>query len=93
MATLLSAQYPFRDAPKSISSVSNWGFIIYRCDYQSDDAWKTFIDNWAAIVKEELQESYKDNNKLLQTLHFTVRDDRSSLEGASIEKVRALHTA
>jgi hypothetical protein len=88
-----SSQYSLRDAPKSIASLSNWGFIIYRCDYRIDDAWEHFINQWAAIVKEDVQKSYKDSDKLLRTLDFTVRDDRSSLEGASIDKVRMLHTA
>lgn len=80
-------------APDTINKAPKWGFIIYRCDYQSDDAWNDFINGWAALVKEELQTSYKDGGLLLQTLKFTVRDDRSSLNGASIEKVQALHMA
>lgn len=81
------------EAPNTITKAPKWGFIIYRCDYQSDDAWNDFINSWATLVKEELQTSYKDGGLLLQTLKFTVRDDRSSLEGASVEKVRTLHMA
>jgi hypothetical protein len=80
------------DAPKNVANALKWGFIIYRCDYQSDDAWKEFIDGWTAIVKQKLRESYKDSDKLLQTMELTVRDDRS-LDSASIEKVGMLHAA
>lgn len=55
--------------------MSKWGFIIYRCDYQSDDAWYEFMEGWAAMVREALQD-YKDGDKLLQSLEFIVRDDR-----------------
>lgn len=80
------------DAPKNVANASKWGFIIYRCDYQSDNAWKEFIDGWTAIVKQDLRESYKDSEKLLHTMELTVRDDRS-LDGASTEKVGMLHAA
>jgi hypothetical protein len=82
-----------REAPENVISVPKWGFIIYRCDYRSDDAWRKFINGWAAIVKDSLQSLYKNSHQLLQTLDFTVRDDRASLDGASIETVRVLHAA
>jgi hypothetical protein len=93
MASLPILSQRLYKAPDTITKAPKWGFIIYRCDYQSDDAWNNFINGWAALVKEELQTSYKDGGLLLQTLKFTVRDDRSSLEGASVEKVRTLHMA
>jgi hypothetical protein len=80
------------EAPENITMAPKWGFIIYRCDYQSDDAWNAFINGWTTLVKKDLLTSYKDGDRLLQTLEFTVRDNKYYLESASIEKVRTLHT-
>lgn len=94
MNTLTSPQHvlPLDDAPKNVAKASKWGFIIYRCDYRSDDNWNQFINGWTAIVEETLREDYKDSDRLLQTMDLTVRDD-PSLDGASIEKVGMLHAA
>ncbi|CAO2651318.1 Nn.00g096150.m01.CDS01 [Neocucurbitaria sp. VM-36] len=66
-----------------------WGFIIYRCDYRSDDAWKTFVDTWSSRVKSYLTKQYGDTG-LVGKMLFTVKDDRTTLDNASIERVHKL---
>jgi hypothetical protein len=50
-----------RDGPTGedtcwLQQVPLWGFLIYRCDYRSDDAWKTFINEWSNRVRCYLDE-------------------------------------
>jgi hypothetical protein len=67
----------------------HWGFLIYRCDYRCDDAWNAFIEGWSSRVKSYLDEQYGDAD-LASKMLFTVKDDRSSLEKASIQQVQKL---
>jgi hypothetical protein len=70
----------------------HWGFLIYRCDYRSDDAWKTFLEGWTSRVKSYLNEQYNDAD-LLEKMLFTVKDDRLSLNNASVDQVHNLFSA
>lgn len=67
----------------------HWGFLVYRCDYRSDDAWKTFVNSWSSRVKSYLNEQYGDAD-LVGKMLFTVKDDRPSLDNASVERVHKL---
>jgi hypothetical protein len=67
----------------------HWGFLIYRCDYRSDDAWKIFIKGWLSRVKSYLNEQYDDAD-LVRKMLFTVKDDRSALDNATVERVHKL---
>jgi hypothetical protein len=62
---------------------SHWGFLIYRCHYRSNDAWNAFIESWSGRVKSYLDEQYDDAD-LVGKMLFTVKDDRSSLDNASV---------
>jgi hypothetical protein len=65
-----------------------WGFLINRCDYRSDVAWKTFVDGWPSRVKRYFAEQYGDvDADVVDKMLFTVKDDRSSLDNASIHQV------
>jgi hypothetical protein len=68
-----------------------WGFLIYRCDYRSDEAWKTFVDGWSSRVKRYFDEQYGDVDAyIVEKMLFTVNDDRSSLDNASVDQVHQL---
>jgi hypothetical protein len=68
-----------------------WGFLIYRCDYRDDEAWKTFIDKWSNRVRSCLLDQYGDTS-LVKTLEFTVKDNQSSLNNASVEQIHKIFT-
>ncbi|KAF2852202.1 hypothetical protein T440DRAFT_506634 [Plenodomus tracheiphilus IPT5] len=70
-------------------SPPHWGFLIYRCDYRSDAAWNTFINNWSRRVKAYLTSQYS-TTEFADKLLFTVQNDRASLNNASIEQVHKL---
>jgi hypothetical protein len=66
-----------------------WGFLIYRCDYHSDDARNAFIEGWSSRVKSYLDEQYDDVD-LVGKMQFTVKNDRSFLDNASVHQVQEL---
>jgi hypothetical protein len=72
-----------------LQQAPHWGFLIYRCDYRSDDAWKTFINDWSSRVNSYLNEQYGGTD-LVKKMLFTVKDDHSTLNNASVERVHKL---
>lgn len=65
---------------------SKWGFVIYRCTYESDDDWARFVENLNARAQDHLE--IYEGLDLLDSLELTVRDDRESFDGATIQKCR-----
>ncbi|KAF2273426.1 uncharacterized protein EI97DRAFT_156780 [Westerdykella ornata] len=76
---------------KKLRNHSKWGFIIYRCYYRSDEAWKQFLDGWSALTKANIRRL--NRHHLIPTLDFTVREDCRSLDGATVERVQEMFTA
>src|SRR5688500_9109229 len=68
-----------------------WGLVIYSFDYCNDAARNTFINNWTERVKRELL--CRDSGHLIQSLAFTVKEDPTTLDGATVEHVQRLSTA
>jgi len=64
-------------------ALKKWGFVIYRCTYDSDEEWARLMQNLNARAREHL-ETY-DGSDLLESLEFTIRDDKSVFDGVSIE--------
>ncbi|OCK72872.1 hypothetical protein K432DRAFT_387656 [Lepidopterella palustris CBS 459.81] len=65
-----------------------WGFLIYRCDYSSDDAWAKFISTVQLQMREGLE--LLRATDLVPTLEMTVKEDRETLDGASVDQVREI---
>jgi hypothetical protein len=63
-----------------------WGFVIYRCTYDDDDAWVRFMEIANRRGEDDLTDS--DVPELLQTLDWKVHEDRELLDGASKDQVR-----
>ena len=63
-----------------------WGFVIYRCTYQDDEAWDRFKQIVLARTHKEMQES--DTPKVADKLEWTFVEDRASLDGASRAQLR-----
>ncbi|GIK05791.1 hypothetical protein Aspvir_009904 [Aspergillus viridinutans] len=64
----------------------DWGFVIYRCTYQSNTAWVEFMRRLLANTKDTL-ESWGDLD-LLDNLALTVIEDSRSLDGATTAVIR-----
>ena len=65
-----------------------WGFVIYRCTYASDTAWRECIEHIRASRSEAMD--FYNGHDLLEEGHFalTVIQDASTLDGASSQVVR-----
>jgi hypothetical protein len=63
-----------------------WGFVIYRCTYESDSDWAHFMDLLNTRVRLNLEE--EGGLDLLDRLDWCVQDDRDVLDDASTSQVR-----
>src|SRR2546423_15191719 len=63
-----------------------WGFVIYRCTYESDDDWGQFMER----LRDQIRCTLEIDNGLdmMDSLSITVFEDRSILDGASTSVVR-----
>jgi hypothetical protein len=63
-----------------------WGFLIYRCDYSSDELWNKFLSNVRHKTEQHLKTLKAED--LRDTLEMTVKEDRQTLDGATADQVR-----
>ncbi|KAJ5187492.1 hypothetical protein N7449_010486 [Penicillium cf. viridicatum] len=63
-----------------------WGFVIYRCTYQSNTAWDEFMRRLLANTKDMLES--EGGLDLLDNLALTVIEDPGSLDGATTAVIR-----
>jgi hypothetical protein len=63
-----------------------WGFVVYRCTYESDDDWDKFME----CLKHEIEGTLKLCNGLdmMVSLRITVLEDKSKFDGASDSVIR-----
>ena len=63
-----------------------WGFVIYRCTYQDDEAWERF----KRIVLERTQEDMRESDapEVADKLEWTFVEDRAALDGVSRPQLR-----
>ncbi|KAH7078754.1 hypothetical protein BKA63DRAFT_250604 [Paraphoma chrysanthemicola] len=68
-----------------------WGFLLYRCDYSSDDLWAKFL----AALQHEVDDGLRcyDAEDLRSSLDMTPKEDKDLLDGATVERVRDIFTA
>jgi hypothetical protein len=52
-------------------NVKQWGFVIYRCTYKSQEKWETFI----SLIKEDARECLEGHGDLWETLNWTIFED------------------
>ncbi|KAF2464301.1 uncharacterized protein BDR25DRAFT_361805 [Lindgomyces ingoldianus] len=67
---------------------NKWGFLIYRCDYSSEDAWAKFMSIYQWNMREALE--VLKATDLLPSLEWTVKEDRKTLDQASVDQVREI---
>ncbi|KAB5580300.1 hypothetical protein GE09DRAFT_432246 [Coniochaeta sp. 2T2.1] len=69
-----------------------WGFVVYRCVYGDDEAWRQYMEYFEEDVIEGLKDTGGDI-LLPQYAKWTVMEDRETLDGASIDAVREIFVA
>jgi hypothetical protein len=64
----------------------SWGFVIYRCTYQSDERWNQFIE----YLQEEARRTlgFYKGLEMMDSLKLTVFEDKSQFEGADESRIR-----
>jgi hypothetical protein len=65
-----------------------WGFLIYRCDYASDELWEKFMSNLRIKVAKSL--SVFQAEDLKGKAEMTPKEDKERLDGATVEQVREM---
>lgn len=79
--------------PSTIQSIQEtgfrkWGFRIYRCTYDDDDAWDRYMGNLENRLEKALKVTGSDY--MLTPYHeWTIVEDREALDGAPKEEVRS----
>ncbi|KAH8587263.1 hypothetical protein B0O99DRAFT_402593 [Bisporella sp. PMI_857] len=63
-----------------------WGFVIYRCTYDSDDDWNKFMEHLQHHIRQALE--VYNGLDMMDSLGLTVIEDRSILDDASTSFVR-----
>ncbi|KAJ5449863.1 uncharacterized protein N7458_006312, partial [Penicillium daleae] len=63
-----------------------WGFVIYRCTYQSNTAWDEFMCRLLTNTKDTLED--EGGLDLLNNLALTVIEDPGKLDGATTAVIR-----
>lgn len=65
-----------------------WGFVIYRCTYDDDVAWKCFLEILYERTRNALDR--EDGSDLKASLNLKIQDDKTNLNGATKDKIRTL---
>lgn len=68
------------------NSHQTWGFVIYRCTYDSDENWATFMSRLRLCTEQSFAEY--NGADIMARLAWTVVEDRSLLDGATADEVR-----
>ena len=63
-----------------------WGFVIYRCTYDSDDEWNEFMDRLRYRIRKILE--FYNGLDLMKSLGLTVIEDREKLDDVEASVVR-----
>ena len=65
---------------------AKWGFVVYRCTYESDDEWARFMQYLNTCVKARLESS--GDVDLFDRIDWQVQDDREQFDRAGSSKLR-----
>lgn len=65
---------------------AKWGFIVYRCTYESDDEWARFMQYLNTRVRTGLEEA--GDGDLFDRIDWQVQDDREQFDRAGSGKLR-----
>jgi hypothetical protein len=63
-----------------------WGFVIYRCTYDSDEEWNEFMERLRYHIRRTLE--FYNGLDLMDSLDLTVIEDREELDDVEASVVR-----
>lgn len=77
---------------KSLASHNHdkWGFVIYRCTYDNDDHWATFLNILETNTRRSLD--FTGDGDLMDRLDWVIQEDPATLDGADKDEVRRYHS-
>lgn len=91
MATSAPPQPAFKGIVQSLGRVTlkqpiTWGFVIYRCSYNNEDAWQTILQR----IRDEMAECLEDQGQedLLPRHEIIIMDDKAKYDGATSHDIR-----
>ncbi|GIZ38814.1 hypothetical protein CKM354_000221500 [Cercospora kikuchii] len=64
----------------------HWGFVIYRCTYNSDADWQVFEHSYRRAIRETM--GFFKGLDIFDKLDVTIIEDRDTLDGASSATIR-----
>lgn len=73
------------------NNFDKWGWVIYRCTYNDDEAWSRFKNVVSHQAHELIAES--DTPEIADSLEWTFIENRDTLENASKDQLRARFNA
>lgn len=91
----LAVNYPpmaDTDCPSRIAAslqnlpLPRWGYVIYRCTYENDSHWNSFLDTLNDCIRDTLE--LYGQEQMMESLHWQIFDDRPSFEGMSKDAIR-----
>jgi hypothetical protein len=63
-----------------------WGWVIYRCTYESDEQWQAFLERFGYYVHSTL--AFHNGEDLKDSLNIQVLADPTTLDGATPGEAR-----
>ncbi|GAB7352084.1 hypothetical protein MBLNU459_g2585t1 [Dothideomycetes sp. NU459] len=63
-----------------------WGWVIYRCTYQSDQEWEEFMKRLKYYINDTL--AFENGLDLLESLNYHVFEDRTLFDGTHPSAIR-----
>ncbi|EFR01562.1 hypothetical protein MGYG_04564 [Nannizzia gypsea CBS 118893] len=70
----------------TIKQPATWGFVVYRCSYNNEDAWQTILQKLREEIVESLELAGRED--LLPRHEMIIMDDRAKYEGATSHDIR-----
>lgn len=64
---------------------SKWGFVVYRCTYESDDKWNKFMEYFNTLVRVDLERN--EIGDCFSRLDWCVQEN-PAYEGIQPDEVR-----
>lgn len=83
---MISSVSNIRDCLKILPNIEKWGWVIYRCTYDDNEAWARFRARVEAESRERIAQS--DAPEIADRLEWTWVEDATSLDGISTTALR-----
>ncbi|KAM5446122.1 hypothetical protein MaudCBS49596_006808 [Microsporum audouinii] len=64
----------------TLKQPTTWGFVVYRCSYNNEDAWQTILQKLRDEIAESLEGERED---LLPRHEMIIMDDKVKFDGVT----------